>query len=251
MAQLDDSVVYRILQSGVRSGMFAKVGRGRYRPGSRAAQFGAQALLRAPSAEAVSEPLRELRDATDGGPAFLLALTYFGGLHLQCAASALSDSDLKKLDTAPRGILKANQHFACGTAGRAILPFLPEHSREWLAIDVTAGAGEGAGAPGDAELCASLEQVGRKGYAVGAGEEETGWCSYAAPVFWDCSIMGAVLLLKPVSAPSPGADRCGEATRAAAGKISQLLSSDPAGTPARRVPLGLHGIDGRRAGLST
>ncbi|MFD0447202.1 hypothetical protein ACFQ10_40385 [Streptomyces indonesiensis] len=67
-ADLDDSTVYRILQSGVHQGIFVREGRGLYRLGSAAPQLGLKALAHSPAPEAAHALLKALRRATGGWP---------------------------------------------------------------------------------------------------------------------------------------------------------------------------------------
>ncbi|SEC87811.1 DNA-binding transcriptional regulator, IclR family [Streptomyces melanosporofaciens] len=195
-AELDDSTVYRILQSGVHQGIFVREGRGLYRLGSAAPQLGLKALAHSPAPDAAHALLEALRRAT-GGLAFLYLLAPFGGAHRQCADMAVGDSDLTELGMTPRAVQTVEHSLRVGAAGRAILAYLPETIQsEVLDRPVPTEAGPGAFRD-DVRLLASLDRIRARGYALGHEECAAGWNECAAPVTWDGLVMGSVLVMKP------------------------------------------------------
>lgn len=195
---LDDSAVYRILQSGVYLGVFERVGRGRYRLGTRAASMGIHALSNAPG-RASRTVLEELRQATHGGLAMLYALAPFGGAQRQCIDMAVGDSDLVELGMTPREVLNVTRSLRTGASGRTILAYLPEPLEERvLSEPVPDEAGPGAIRDNDA-LLRSFADIRDQGHALGFQECSPGWNSCAAPVMWGDWIMGSALLLKPAT----------------------------------------------------
>ncbi|TVL93049.1 IclR family transcriptional regulator [Streptomyces sp. SAJ15] len=197
---LDDSTVYRILRSGVGEGAFVQEGRGLYRLGSTTPHLALKALAHAPVRDACHAALEDLREATEGGLAFLYLLAPFGGAGRQCVDMAVGDSDLTELGLSPRALLAVSQSLRVGAAGRAILAHLPEAIREAvLEQPVPPEAGPGAHRD-DVELLASLKPIREQGYALEREESAAGWHGCAAPVHADELIMGSVLLLKPAHA---------------------------------------------------
>lgn len=224
-AGLDDSAVHRILQSGVYQGIFERVGRGRYQLGLAAAQLGFQALAQGLEGNAGQAVLQELRATTDGGLAFLYMIAPFGGAQRQCIDMAVGDSDLNELGMTPRDVLSVTRSLRAGASGRTILAYLSESIQaRVIAEPVPVQAGPGVYRD-DARLIASLAEVRDQGFAIGQQECMAGWNSCAAPIMWDDSIMGAVLLLKPMSVMPRAPQDVVEATRTAASKLSRLLSS--------------------------
>ncbi|WAP59233.1 helix-turn-helix domain-containing protein [Streptomyces sp. S465] len=196
-AGLDDSSVYRILQSGVHEGIFVREGRGLYRLGSGAPQLGLKALAHSPAPEAAHALLEGLRRATGGALTFLYLLAPFGGAHRQCVDMAVGDSDLTELGMTPRAVQTVEHSLRVGAAGRAILAYLPEAIQsEVLERPVPAEAGPGAYRD-DVRLVASLHRIRARGYALGHEECAAGWNECAAPVTWDGLVMGSVLVMKP------------------------------------------------------
>ncbi|WP_416974636.1 IclR family transcriptional regulator [Streptomyces sp. 4F14] len=224
-AGLDDSTTSRILQAGAETGFFDRVGRGRYRLGVGAVNLGMQALAhtRAKDDETHSA-LEELREATDGGLVFEYLLAPFGGAQRQCIDMAVGDSDLVELGMTALDILSVTRSLRTGASGRTILAHLPRALQEpVLAEPVPAEAGPGVYRD-DKELLASLEEIRDRGYALGFEECMPYWNSCAAPILWDNSIMGAVLLLKPATVMPKAPESVIEATKAAASRISARLN---------------------------
>jgi DNA-binding IclR family transcriptional regulator len=222
-SELDDSAVHRILRSGVVHGTFLQVGRGRYRLGPQAAQLGAEALVHAMDDEALHACLDRLRRTADGGLAFLYGLSHFGGVQRQCVEMAVGDSDLSEMGLSPRQLLVVSRSLRVGASGRAILAHLPERlRRRALAEPVPQGVGPGAYRERD-KLLASLADIRANGYTVGAQECARGWDSYAAPVLWGGTVLGAVTLMKPMSTALAKSDRWVTAIKTAAAGIGQLV----------------------------
>ncbi|MFE0189433.1 IclR family transcriptional regulator C-terminal domain-containing protein [Streptomyces sp. NPDC058989] len=223
---LDDSVVYRILQSGIYQRIFERVDRGLYRLRTSAAQLAFTALdHRLDGAQTV---LGGLRAATDGGLVFLYMVAPFSGAQRQCVDMAVGDSDLAELGMTPRDVLSVTRSLRTGASGRTILAYLPEVLQQRvLAEPVPDQAGPGVYRDNDA-LVASLAEVRDLGYALGYEECMAGWNSCAAPIMWDGSIMGAVLLLKLKSVMPTAPDSVIEATKEAAAELSRYGAARPA-----------------------
>ncbi|WP_372407470.1 IclR family transcriptional regulator [Streptomyces luteireticuli] len=223
---LDDSVVHRILQSGVYQGYFIRVRRGLYQLGTDAAQLGFQALAHDDlSGDTVRQALQELRNATDGGLAFLYMKAPFRGAQRQCIDMAVGSSDLVELGMTPRDVLSVTRSLRTGASGRTILAYLPDNIQQLvLAEDVPDEAGPNAYRDNDA-LLASLKEIRDRGYALGNQECMAGWSSVAAPILWRDTIMGAVLLLKPVTVMPQAPESYIEATKTAAARLSRLSES--------------------------
>ncbi|WP_432002806.1 IclR family transcriptional regulator domain-containing protein [Streptomyces sioyaensis] len=222
---LDDSVVYRILQSGIYQRIFERVDRGLYRLRTSAAQLAFTALdHRLDGAQTV---LRDLRKATDGGLAFLYMVAPFSGAQRQCVDMAVGDSDLAELGMTPRDVLSVTRSLRTGASGRTILAYLPEVLQQRvLAEPVPDQAGPGVYRDNDA-LVASLAEVRDLGHALGYEECMAGWNSCAAPIMWDGSIMGAVLLLKLKSVMPVAPESVIEATKEAAAVLSRYGAARP------------------------
>ncbi|MFI0789344.1 IclR family transcriptional regulator C-terminal domain-containing protein [Streptomyces lydicus] len=222
---LDDSVVYRILQSGIYQRIFERVDRGLYRLRTSAAQLAFTALdHRLDGAQSV---LRDLRTATDGGLAFLYMVAPFSGAQRQCVDMAVGDSDLAELGMTPRDVLSVTRSLRTGASGRTILAYLPEVLQQRvLAEPVPDQAGPGVYRDNDA-LVESLAEVRDLGHALGYEECMAGWNSCAAPIMWDGSIMGAVLLLKLKSVMPVAPDSVIEATKEAAAELSRYGAARP------------------------
>ncbi|MEU5237058.1 IclR family transcriptional regulator C-terminal domain-containing protein [Streptomyces lydicus] len=222
---LDDSVVYRILQSGIYQRIFERVDRGLYRLRTSAAQLAFTALdHRLDGAQSV---LSGLRTATDGGLAFLYMVAPFSGAQRQCVDMAVGDSDLAELGMTPRDVLSVTRSLRTGASGRTILAYLPEVLQQRvLAEPVPDQAGPGVYRDNDA-LVESLAEVRDLGHALGYEECMAGWNSCAAPIMWDGSIMGAVLLLKLKSVMPVAPDNVIEATKEAAAELSRYGAARP------------------------
>ncbi|MEV1008377.1 IclR family transcriptional regulator C-terminal domain-containing protein [Streptomyces sp. NPDC049881] len=226
---LDDSTVFRILQSGVYQGVYERVGRGRYRLGTSTAHLSLHALADAPG-NAAHQALEELRAVTRGGLVLLYMLAPFSGAHRQCIDMAVGDSDLAELGLSTREVLTVTRSLRTGASGRTILAYLPDAiQRRVLAEPVPDGAGPGVYRDND-RLLRSLADIRDQGYATGHEECMTGWNSCAAPILWHDSIVGSTLLLKPAHVmPEPPAEII-EATKTTAAKLSSY-SSAPFPTP--------------------
>ncbi|MFE1764377.1 IclR family transcriptional regulator C-terminal domain-containing protein [Streptomyces angustmyceticus] len=224
---LDDSVVYRILQSGIYQRIFERVDRGLYRLRTSAAQLAFTALDHRLDGAASQTVLRDLRQATDGGLAFLYMVAPFSGAQRQCIDMAVGDSDLAELGMTPRDVLSVTRSLRTGASGRTILAYLPEVLQQRvLAEPVPEQAGPGVYGDNDA-LVASLAEVRDLGHALGYEECMAGWNSCAAPIMWDGSIMGAVLLLKLKSVMPVAPDGVIEATKEAAAELSRYGAARP------------------------
>lgn len=226
VSEVDDSAVYRILRSGVARGTFLQVGRGRYRLGPSVARLGAHALMNSMDVEALPARLDRLHRATDGGLAFLFGLNHFGRIQRHCVEMSVGNSDLSELGLNIRDVLTVNRSLRVGAAGRAILAHLPE-SMQRKAISEPLPRGVGPGAYHDREkLLASLGEIRAKGYAVGLQECVLGWNSFAAPVFWGDTILGAVVIMKPANTVAAPRDRYIVAVKVAAAELGRLVG-DP------------------------
>ncbi|MER7985795.1 IclR family transcriptional regulator C-terminal domain-containing protein [Streptomyces noursei] len=222
---LDDSVVYRILQSGIYQRIFERVDRGLYRLRTSAAQLAFTALdHRLDGAQAV---LGDLREATGNGLAFLYMVAPFSGAQRQCVDMAVGDSDLAELGMTPRDVLSVTRSLRTGASGRTILAYLPEVLQQRvLAEPVPDQAGPGVYRD-NAALLASLAEVRDLGHALGYEECMAGWNSCAAPIMWDGAIMGAVLLLKQKTVMPQAPDGVIEATKEAAAVLSRHGAARP------------------------
>ncbi|MFG2831515.1 IclR family transcriptional regulator C-terminal domain-containing protein [Streptomyces sp. NPDC048434] len=224
---LDDSVVYRILQSGIYQRIFERVDRGLYRLRTSAAQLAFTALDHRLDGATSQTVLRELRMATDGGLAFLYMVAPFSGAQRQCVDMAVGDSDLAELGMTPRDVLSVTRSLRTGASGRTILAYLPEVLQQRvLAEPVPDQAGPGVYRDNDA-LAKSLAEVRDLGHALGYEECMASWNSCAAPIMWDGSIMGAVLLLKLKSVMPVAPDGVIEATKEAAAELSRYGAARP------------------------
>ncbi|MEU1621493.1 IclR family transcriptional regulator C-terminal domain-containing protein [Streptomyces sp. NPDC005722] len=192
---LDDSTVSRILSAGVYDGYFVRPERGVYGLGPGTARLGFQASVAYGHDGVTTNELQELHRATDKGLVFLYMASPFG-LSRQCVDMAVGD-DALELGWTPRDMLSITRSLRVGAPGRAILAYLPlPMQKQALAAPIPARAGPGAFRDED-ELHASLAAIRDTGYAAGYEECVAGWHSVAAPIFWDDSVMGSVLLLKP------------------------------------------------------
>ncbi|WP_326621539.1 IclR family transcriptional regulator [Streptomyces decoyicus] len=224
---LDDSVVYRILQSGIYQRIFERVERGLYRLRTSAAQLAFTALDHRLDGATSQTVLRELRMATDGGLAFLYMVAPFSGAQRQCVDMAVGDSDLAELGMTPRDVLSVTRSLRTGASGRTILAYLPEVLQQRvLAEPVPDQAGPGVYRDNEA-LVASLAEVRDLGHALGYEECMAGWNSCAAPIMWDGSIMGAVLLLQLKSVMPVAPYSVIEATKEAAAELSRYGAARP------------------------
>ncbi|MFI9100889.1 IclR family transcriptional regulator [Streptomyces fildesensis] len=221
---LDDSAVHRILQSGVYQGTFVRVSRGQYQLGSEAARVGMQALAHSSLGNAGHTVLEELRTATADGLVFLYMLAPFGGAQRQCIDMVVGDSDLVELGMTPRDVLSVTRSLRTGASGRTILAYLSETIQtQVLAEPVPTEAGPGVYTDNN-ELLASLREVRDQGFALGRQECMAGWNSCAVPVMWDDTIMGAVLVVKPVAVMPQAPPHVIEATKSAAAALSRMAS---------------------------
>lgn len=225
---LDDSVVYRILQSGIYQRIFERVDRGLYRLRTSAAQLAFTALDHRLDGGVSQTVLRDLRRATDGGLAFLYMVAPFSGAQRQCVDMAVGDSDLAELGMTPRDVLSVTRSLRTGASGRTILAYLPEVLQQRvLAEPVPDQAGPGVYRDNEA-LLDSFAEVRDLGYALGYEECMAGWNSCAAPIMWDGSIMGAVLLLK-LKSVMPHGPRGRHRGDQGGGGRTQPLRGGPAG----------------------
>ncbi|MCW2904024.1 MAG: hypothetical protein JWO67_6289 [Streptosporangiaceae bacterium] len=226
---LDDSTVSRILQSGVYQGLFNRPHRGSYELGTAVGDLGFQALANGPGGDQVHAVLQQLRLVTDGGLVFEYMKAPFGGAGRQCIAMAVGDSDLVELGMTPRDVLSVTRSLRTGASGRTILAYLPSAIQQQVVSEpVPEEAGPGVYVD-EAELVASLAEVRDVGYALGYQECMKGWNSVAAPIMYGESIMGTVLLLKPMNIMPHAPQSYIEATKRAAAQLSRMGASWPAG----------------------
>lgn len=201
--------------------------RGLYRLRTSAAQLAFTALDHRLDGATSQTVLRELRTATDGGLAFLYMVAPFSGAQRQCVDMAVGDSDLAELGMTPRDVLSVTRSLRTGASGRTILAYLPEVLQQRvLAEPVPEQAGPGVYRDNEA-LAESLAEVRDLGHALGYEECMAGWNSCAAPIMWDGSIMGAVLLLKLKSVMPVAPDSVIEATKEAAAELSRYGAARP------------------------
>ncbi|MGW2255423.1 IclR family transcriptional regulator [Kitasatospora sp. NPDC001660] len=219
---LDDSTVSRILTSGVYVGTFVRRERGLYALGLGAADLGFQALAHSTDDDASHSALVELREATGKALVFLYMKAPFRGLGRQCIDMAVGDSDLVELGMTPRDVLNVTRSLRTGASGRTILAYLPMSIQEAV-IDGPVPDEAGPGVYRDKnELRESLRAVRDAGYALGYQECMAGWNSIAAPIVWDDSVMGAVLVLKPAEVMPQAPEEFIKATKLAAARLSRL-----------------------------
>ncbi|WP_329020680.1 IclR family transcriptional regulator [Streptomyces sp. NBC_01601] len=222
-ADLDDSTVSRILTSGTYKKTFVRAGRGLYQLGTGAGDLGLYALSDDNlSGDESREVLQSLRLQTDGGLVFLYLKAPFGGAGRQCYDMAVGDSDLIELGMTPRDVLFVSRSLRTGASGRTILAYMSESIQKRVAHGPTPDeAGPGVFKDGD-EFLASLADIREQGYALGRQECMANWNSIAAPVIWDDTIHGAVLLLKPAHVMPEAPQHYINATVKAAAQLSQL-----------------------------
>jgi DNA-binding IclR family transcriptional regulator len=135
---------------------------------------------------------------------------------------AVGDSDLVELGMTPRDVLSVTRSLRTGASGRTILAYLAEVlQHRVLAEPVPEQAGPGVYRDND-ELLAALSDVRDRGYALGYQECMAGWNSCAAPIMWNDSIMGAVLLLKTMALMPEAPENVIEATKNAAARLSRM-----------------------------
>ncbi|WP_434095285.1 IclR family transcriptional regulator [Streptomyces flaveolus] len=222
-SSLDDSTVYRILRSGIQQGAFVQVSRGRYRLGPAAARLGTQALTPRLDHEALSDCLEQLRLTADGGMVFLYGLTNLGHPQRHCIDMAVGSHDLTELGMSPREIMRVNRSLRIGASGRVILAHLSDNlQHRVLAEQLPSAVGPGVYRDRN-QLLASLTEIRAKGYAIGLQECARGWDSFAAPVLWDGTVLGSLVLLKPTHLPAAARDRCVLAVKSATAEVSRLM----------------------------
>ncbi|MEV7124014.1 IclR family transcriptional regulator domain-containing protein [Kitasatospora griseola] len=228
-AGLDDATTHRILQTGVEDRTFEQVGRGRYRLGTGTTLAGLQAMADAPSPASTHSTLVTLHEAT-GGLVLLYVLSPFGGAKRLCTDYAVGDTDPAEVGMTAEDVVSVSRSLRTGASGRVILAYLPQKIRDLvLAEDVPPTAGPGVIRCNE-RLADSLTEIRQLGFAIGRQECMLGWDSVAAPVFWQDSIMGSVLLLRPANNMPTDLRPMIYHTRKAAEEISQL-------TPAPMAPV--------------
>ncbi|MFC9927936.1 IclR family transcriptional regulator [Streptomyces sp. NPDC127190] len=220
---LDDSTVYRILRSGIQQGAFAQVSRGRYRLGPAAARLGTQALTPRLDRTALGNCLEQLRLATDGGTVFLYGLTNLGHPQRHCIDMAVGSSDLSELGLTLRDLMSISRSLRIGASGRAILAHLSDHLlQRVLAEELPPVVGPGVYRDRN-KLLASLAEIRARGYAFGFQECVHGRDSVAAPVLWDGTVLGSVVVLKPAPLPAAVRDRFVLAVKSTSAEVSRLI----------------------------
>ena len=223
-AGLDDSAVHRILQSGVRQGMFQRVGHGRYRLGAAAARLGMRALSHEEDPATIHEVTTALRREAGGGMAFVYALVPFGRPQRLCVDVAAADAELAAAGLAPREMQSVARPLRAGASGRSVLAYLPQ-SAQHRALDEPLPAYTGPGAFTDwPSLRASLAEVRRRGYAFGERECLPGWNTCAVPLLWGDVVMGSVALLMRDTEMPRASDPVVGATRRAADRLARIFS---------------------------
>jgi DNA-binding IclR family transcriptional regulator len=224
---LDTTVVYRILQSGIPSQTYIWIPPGRYRLGPGAAKVGMQAMASTPGPEATRPLLEHLSRVVDGF-AVLWALSPYGGPQRTHAASAPGRYDFDALGLTATELIEVGHNLRVGASGRVIAAHLPPPMvASLLEQPVPAGAGPGV-IRDAAKFTASLAKVRQAGYSV-AREEIAGWSAVAAPVMWGDAVYGAVSVLKPSSLMPRDLSLPIAATRAAAERLTVLVSGGTSG----------------------
>ncbi|MFF5304867.1 IclR family transcriptional regulator [Streptomyces sp. NPDC013161] len=223
-AGLDDSTTSRILRSGVKGRFLQRVSHGKFQLGVASARLGLHALAHMSAKdESTHTVLEDLRAATGEGLIFQYMLAPVGGAYRQCIDMAVGDSDLAELGMTARSILSVTRSLRVGASGRTILAHLPERILELVLNEpIPPESGPGVYRKDD-ELRESLVEIRARGYALGYEECMALWNSCAAPILWNQTIMGAVLLLKPATAMPEPSSAVIEATKAAAAEISAKL----------------------------
>ncbi|MEU6460095.1 IclR family transcriptional regulator C-terminal domain-containing protein [Streptomyces sp. NPDC047065] len=218
-AELDDATTARILGAGVYQGVYTRPQRGRYQLARPLSEL-AYVLPHGPTRDQSQQALRKLREATDGGLAFLYMKSPGLAAGRQCADMAVGDSDLVELGMTPREVLSVTRSLRTGASGRVILAYLPDTIQAHvLAEPVPDEAGPGV--IRDAELlAASLVKIREDGFALGYQECMSGWNSIAAPVFDGDAIAAAVLLLRPAMQMQRAPIAYVEAVKRAAASLS-------------------------------
>lgn len=146
----------------------------------------------------------------------------FGGIGRQCIDMAVGDSDLVELGMTPRDVLSVTRSLRTGASGRTILAYLPEVLQQRvLAEPVPEQAGPGVYRDNDA-LIASLADIRDRGHTLGRQECMANWNSCAAPIMWNDSIMGSMLLLKPAIVMPEVPEQVIEATKHASAQLSRM-----------------------------
>ncbi|HZH27341.1 MAG TPA: hypothetical protein VEY95_09170 [Azospirillaceae bacterium] len=169
---LNVTVVYRVLQSGIASGIFLRVPPGRYRLGPAAAQVGMQAMAATPDAATARPVLEQLSRAVDGF-ALLWVLSPYGGPRKTFAGSAPGRYDFDSLGLTVTDLIEIGQSLRVGASGRVLAAHLPPVLL-CPVLEQPLPAGTGPGTARSAEkFTASLPAVRQSGYAV-AHEEIPG-----------------------------------------------------------------------------
>ncbi|MBT2383884.1 IclR family transcriptional regulator [Streptomyces sp. ISL-11] len=187
------ATAHRALQAGCELGTFATDDRGLYWPGESSAMLSMRWQGRTPDPDATLAALEQLHSTTLG-----LACYYAAKGNASTLLHYVTGStDVSGLN--PLALASVGSSLRTGASGRAILAHSPLPLRtRVLAEPVPRKAGPGA-IRSDAELLASLEEIRRRGYAVGIEECILGWASVAAPVTEHNTALGAVLLLVPIT----------------------------------------------------
>ncbi|WP_019061500.1 IclR family transcriptional regulator [Streptomyces prunicolor] len=223
--KLDDSTVGRILARLVYLGLAVRPERGRYAPGIGTAEIGLHPLANKQLSDdrRVKQILDTLRLKTDLGLVFLYTKTQLFPSR-NCLAMSVGDSGLDELGMSARDVLMVNRSLRTGASGRTILAYLSSEVQETvLQEQLPDEAGPGA-ITDVAELRASLAEVRDQGFALGYQECMARWNSVAAPIVWEDSIVGAVLLLKPFDVMPHAPEEYIEATVEAAAQLSLEIS---------------------------
>ncbi|MFD9453491.1 IclR family transcriptional regulator C-terminal domain-containing protein [Streptomyces sp. NPDC059985] len=234
-ANLDTTVVYRILQSGLSSSTFVKVPPGRYRLGPGAARVGIHAMAATPGAQTTQPILDRLSRVLDGF-VILWVLSPYGGPRKAHAASAPGRYGFDALGLTGIQLVELGQSLRVGASGRVIAAHLPPTMVDAvLAEPVPAGAGPGA-VRSAADFIDALQRVRESGYAIARGEI-LGWDSIAAPVLWGDAVYGAVTVLRPSVLMPRDLSLPLTATVAAAERLSALVSGVEPAAPLEARPL--------------
>ncbi|KJK56128.1 IclR family transcriptional regulator [Saccharothrix sp. ST-888] len=220
-AGVDDSTASRILHSLAPKGVFRHHEDGSWDLGLGVADLAYRALEATDDLDAMQHALAQARQDTDDGLVFLYMLAPHLPIGRQCVLMQVGDSDLVELNMTPRDVLSVTRSLRTGASGRTILAFLPPAVQERvIAAPLPDEAGPGAIRDPE-DLRASLAHVRDVGYALGRQECMPGWNSIAVPVFYEDSVYGCVLMLKPATVMPQAPPEYINAIKAAAVRLSR------------------------------
>ncbi|KPI02926.1 transcriptional regulator, IclR family [Actinobacteria bacterium OK074] len=191
----DAAVVHRILTTTVALGWTERLGHGIYRLGSSAATTGMWAMAGMYSRLDPHQVLLDLQRSC-GGMVLMYSLAPFGARRV-CSDYALGQHAFEDFGMTADDMFTTGAFLRVGASGRTMLAYVPDDVRETaLAQPIPPTAGPGA--LDNQAILDSLPAIRSNGYTIGRQECLTGWDSVAAPALWDDTILGVVLLLKPL-----------------------------------------------------